>query len=145
MASEKAETPAADILRQLKENAPTIHKLSEQLTSRIKRFEDWCDAIPGRVETWWCFRVDGDELTCRFHRDGKRWIISWDFEPWENATWRPLTDAPLEVKLAAIETFPEVPGHMLRAQQQLEERLRGAHESLKELAKQFGDTLKEDM
>lgn len=141
MSEQQGDLPTAEIMRQIQENAPKINNLANQLTEQIQRFEGWFNELPGRVETYWRTHFTTDsaaEMVLRFHRVGKRWIISLDYDhPFaqnDEPNWKALTDASIEEKLIAIDSFPKLLRSMLEAQSHLKERLTEAHAKVDSLA-----------
>jgi len=102
------------------------------------------------VETEWSAGSTADEwdMCLKFHRSGKRWIISfhyyhYQFDDGQPPEWKPLTDGSIEAKLEAIGTFPSLLKEMLAAQNALKNRLSAAQETLQALTAQLEAARKE--
>lgn len=87
-----------------------------ELNEDINQFVAQLASLPNLTETLWsCPDPSGKPgiyVALRFHRSENTWILSWDyddeFKDPRDTTWKPLTEAPTPIKLAAIAMFPGI-------------------------------------
>jgi hypothetical protein len=98
--------------------------------------------VKGHTEvTYYGPHPDGDDnpldggasnyLVLKFHREGKDWILSWgtdsdDRSEFVTIGWKPLKDAPLKYKLAAVSMFPDLLEAMEKTQKKLVKEVNNA-------------------
>ena len=117
-------TPEA-IVRAITEKSKSVRDFATELSDRIVDFRDFLAQLPGRVAaTAWGRHPDSDQMTeedqlnlgdyslgLSFDREGKDWALTYtssheaDDMPLE---WKPLHEAPLKIKIAAIKLFPDL-------------------------------------
>ena len=115
------------------EKSIAVKNAANELSARIQCFEAWLGKLPGRVETY-CYETHPDavgmdplELGLRLHREGKKWVLSYtnyhpSLEP-DGIDWTPLSEAPLQLKLAAVEMFPNLLAAIENSQEKLAARI----------------------
>ncbi len=66
-------------------------------------------------------------LAIRLHRSDKDWILSYgtasDANPEDEPSWEPLLNAPLEIKMAAVDIFPDLMAGIESSQSELVEKV----------------------
>lgn len=103
------------IARKIQENSLVVNELASALSQRISDFEDWLRNLPGKVSASVWIDDPNDEryvFGIRFARYGQ-WRLSFGCQQRDkevldedNLDWNPLTDASLEIKMAAVAMFP---------------------------------------
>ncbi len=144
--------PKPDLLRKIEAGSKTVKDLATGLSERILIFEDWLNDLPGKVAAK-VFAADPDKdsspmyfFGLSFSRSGKRWILSWvigyegDDEP---PTYAPLSEAPLDIKIYAIDLFPALLEKMVEAQATLGTELTKAKGRFDKFATELGILWKE--
>lgn len=127
--SNRRERDPAQIVESLQVKSTVYKEASTKLSERVHRFESWLNTLPAKVETYHSFEhPDGPPLkvVLRFHRVGRAWRISWDVynEDFEaDASWDPLTEAPVVIKQAAIAAFPALLEDMEESQERWTKKL----------------------
>lgn len=112
-------------IERMLERSEAVHQEAGRLSDSIIDIEDKLANLPGRVETL----STGGGLTLHFHRKGKRWIIScWADDNKEKSL--PLTEAKLNVKLAATILIPQLVVDMDQAQTKLLQEINEANQRL---------------
>jgi len=123
---------SAQVVKSIDQKSEIVRDAVAILASRITWFQDYLAKLPGRVESR-CFGPYPDgpdshesgppiELCLRLAREGKDWILSCathDPSNDECLEFRPLLDAPLKVKLAAIGMFPDLLESIEKSQDEL--------------------------
>jgi len=125
------------------DNAAKVKVNANELSASIFDFQKTLASLPGRVSAG-CegehpdFRDGQVSLALWFNRFGKEWLIKWsavhasDLEH-EGADYKPLTDAPLKIKLAAVKLFPKLIDAIAEAQDNLVEEIADAASAVKRL------------
>lgn len=141
---------SAEVVGAIAEKATAVRNSALALTDRIKRYQKYLGALEGRVEAiHWGKHPDDDdgnlELGLRFHRQGKEWIISWGADhaqanPDIPTDWNPLVDAPLKIKIASVDLFPELLIAIERSQRKLARQANKACDAFDEFAKTLNIT-----
>jgi hypothetical protein len=137
----------AELLSAIEAGSRRINELATALTARIEAFEQWLNALPGRVETsLWIDDPAGDpqrSLIIELHRSGKRWILSYSWwhdefsDPGDPIQWTPLMEAPVTVKIAAVRAFPQLLQRMVETQQKLAKQITEAQSVFDDFARQI--------
>ena len=141
-------TEDEDVLA-IRAGSARVQEVATSLSSRIVAFEGWLNTLPGKVDTK-LFHDDMDGkvnwyFVLRFHRSGKRWILSWacDFDGRnedQEVDFEPLTEASIDVKAYAIRAFPKFLKAIANAQQELVKHLESIHQEYDEFAQKIGVT-----
>jgi len=135
--------PPKVVLDSITTQAERVRQAAAELTKRIEHFQEWLGSVPGRVETDYFgphpdAKTDEDgafrSLVIRLHRDGKKWILSFahfderhTHEEWGAfSEFKPLADAPLKIKMAAVKHFPNILAAIEKSQVQLVNELNAA-------------------
>ena len=124
MATKSPQRSAEEIVKAISEKSKSVRDFATELSSRIVEFQDYLANLPGRVEAYaWGRHPDADDndedqqafgplqLGLFLHREGKDWVLSCgenhaaDDSP---VKWKPLHEASLKVKIAAIKLFPDL-------------------------------------
>jgi len=136
----------AKILEVIKEGAVEVKDAAAELTATIQHYENYLAHIPGRVYAA-CFGKHPDDLDAdnkcslflQFCKQGSEWKIMWskvidvldDFE----TTMKPLVDAPLTVKIAAVDMFPDLIESIENNQRELINQVKEANARLEKYIK----------
>ena len=135
---QKPHRPAPEVIESIQDHAVSVREAAEELTKRIEQFEVYLAALKGRVDTMHFGRhpnSDGEEdqleLAIRLHRKAKEWVLSWsDYHPQyheeRGMEWRPLKEAALKIKIAAIRMFPDFLESIEKSQIRLAEEIADA-------------------
>lgn len=141
--SEKAKQSASDLLQAIESNSSIVRDAANALTHRIVAFEEYLSKVPGRVETALrCEHPDIHEgtayLVIAFQRQGKEWGLYYGTErpqlpgnftlgallsPRQPTEFKPLRDAPLKYKVAAISQLPDLLQAMIKTQSELADEI----------------------
>lgn len=145
-----AKTPPlspSNIAREIEEQSRKVGELATLLSNRIIVFENWLNDMPGRVEaTVWVPAANVDEADfrefsfgLRLGRIDKRWILFYDYcEPGDDETWKPLSEANLDVKMEASAVLPRLLDAIKDAQQNRVSQLLASHAKFAAMAKDIG-------
>lgn len=135
--------PPKVILESIKSHAEKVREAAAELTKRVEHFEQCLGKIPGRVETdYYGDDPDPDNpeeaaavsLVIRLHRSGKNWTLSYAYHDlrWSHdesggfTEFKPLVDAPLKIKIAAVKMFPNIFAAIEMSQKKLVTELEAA-------------------
>ena len=135
--------PPKVVLQSITTQAERVRRAAAELTKRIEQFQEWLGNLPGRVETDYYgehpYANDAEDnammsLVIRLHRDGKKWILSHatQDERWSHTEsgglteFKPLVDAPLKTKIAAVKMFPNILAAIEQSQMKLVAELEAA-------------------
>lgn len=112
--------PPPKIVEQITDGSLLVRERATELSRRIVSFQQWLNALPGKVpcEFWHTVEEDsrtgpGVDLGISFQRYGKEWVIRYkyfyyaDRDENEQERWEHLTEANLETKLTAVSLFPQ--------------------------------------
>lgn len=134
------------IVEAIERQATVVRNAVAELTERIQKFEQFLNALPGRGETWHFVPhpnrdgpEDDAEFVIRLHREGNVWILSWknnnpiNFE--HSIKWQPLKDAPLKIKIAAVNAFPDFLEEIEQTQAKLAKKIQEATVAYDEFVK----------
>jgi hypothetical protein len=124
MATKSPQRPADQIVKAISEKSKSVRDFATELSNRIVEFQDYLAHLPGRVEaTTSGLHPDNDihddahdamgdyYLIIALRRHGKEWVLETaegyadDDRPWD---WKPLHEASLKVKIAAVKLFPDL-------------------------------------
>jgi len=149
-------TPA--LLESISTKSVKAKMAANALTERIEQFATLLAQLPGRIETSFYGRWPDAQsaedaaflsLGLWFHREGREWVLSWakvddraSYDPENTIGWRPLNDAPLKIKLAAVGMFPDLLGAMEESQDKLIKELEDATNIYDEMVKSVVDRVK---
>ena len=127
--------PPTEILDSISKKASDLRDAAETLTERITWFEEYLAKLPGRVETdYYGPHPDAEtaqeeaemSLVLKLHRTGKIWSLSygshhegWNDNPENAVEFKPLVEAPLKFKIAAVKLFPNVLAAIEKSQDKL--------------------------
>jgi hypothetical protein len=137
---------APDLIQRIRRGSKKIGNLADEVSKRITNFEDWLNMLRGRVETTAHVTSNDfpivDYFALRFHRSGKRWILSSchcqeGTEPWE-LNWKPLLEAPLETKIEGLRALPQLLNRMEDAQAEMAQSLTQATAEFDAFIEQIG-------
>lgn len=131
----------ASILDSISKKSAKLREHATALTERIKFFEEYLSKLPGRVDTEY-FGTHPDAVTLeekkamqfsiKLHRSGKSWALSYSTfslatgDPDSTTEYKPLIDAPLKIKIAAMRLFPDFLAAIGDHQDQLVHEIAGA-------------------
>ena len=127
--------PPEDILVSIATKAANVRTAAPSLSERIEQFAEYLSKMPGRIEAY-CYgshpEADSPEaaarmsLVLRFFREGKAWMLSYGTyheghsdDPENPVNYKPLDDAPLKIKLAAVRMFPDLLAAIDKSQDEL--------------------------
>lgn len=138
--AERPKRPPSEVLQGIERQATAVREAANAVSGRIEQFEHYLANLPGRVETTLHVRhPDGGggtsvlgetTLAIRLARDGSTWklvvgtshvSLIRGFDP--TIEWRPLVDAPLKWKVAAVKSFPDFLTAVEKSQAELVEEL----------------------
>lgn len=108
-------------------NAANVHDAATALTERIRQFEAFLCDLPGRVEALVVADHSdkgGPKLHLRFHGKGKNWALDYALNAAPNdknqaLEYKPLIDAPLRIKIEAVQYLPDILKGVQTGQQEL--------------------------
>src|SRR6266571_144154 len=119
-----------ELIQKIEGGSKRVNDLATKLSDRILAFEQWLSGLKGRVETeLWESEDQFSYFVLRLHRSGKQWIIShaWVHQQQmameDPPDWTPLKDSPVEIKLRAVSLFPKLLERIVKAQDELVEKL----------------------
>lgn len=126
----KGERSPNDVIAVISSQAASVRDAHSELMAKIAKVERWFSELPGRTETtcWKVFEEDfrhgnNKNLGLALHRDKKVWRLDygfyWDMSPEDAVEWKPLSDAPVNVKLEAITMLPRLLESMEKTQRDL--------------------------
>ena len=141
--------PPQETIAAINEQSMLVKSAATQLSNRIEIFSAWLGNLPGRVETTYYGQHPDDDgsgmlsFCLRLHRDGKAWIISFGnhHEQYNNeypVEWKPLTEAPVRLKLLAIAQFPDLLEAIEKSQKQLATQIESACAEFDKFAANLG-------
>lgn len=130
--------PPAQILNSIAQKAARVRVVANDLSVRIDKFVDYLSKAPGRVEAY----AHGDHpdgngdrqfprsLVLHFTREGKGWMLEYgtfqdgyNDDPENPVTMKPLGEAPLKFKIAAVKMFPKLLEAIERKQDEVVEEI----------------------
>ena len=121
--------PPSEIIASIAEKSAAVREAATELTAHIVGFLEYLSTLKGRVETvTYGDHPDYPErpevsLAIWFHKVGKEWELAYRSEHQEFAgdepDWKPLVNAPLNVKMAAVRMFPDVLTSIEKSQEKL--------------------------
>ncbi len=128
------------VAQKIHENALIVNERASALSQRIVDFEEWLRALPGKVPaSCWIDAPDDSSsenlLGLRFERQGQ-WRLQYAFQknpPIENEdslSWNSLSDAPVDIKIAAAGMFLGLLDHILSNQIRRAEQLKEVNHEL---------------
>lgn len=149
---------SAQVLKSIEAKSASVREAAESLDSRIRQFEKYLSQVPGRVETFhFGNHPDNDpndqwtlQLVLKFHRDGKEWKLACgsyhehyngNFE--EPVQYKPLVEAPLKIKVAALKMFPDLLESIEKQQDTVVEAIRKTTAEFDAFAASLGMPCKE--
>jgi hypothetical protein len=129
-----------------------LHSLASSLSQHIEAFEQWINSLKGKVPvTVWAPNRDNSGLLqgVRVARSRGLWFIEHGTvgealpgdEP--DPEWQRLRDAPLEVKIAAVDLFPVLVRQLMGEQEGQINRINRAMSKLIEIEQMLGIAVKE--
>ncbi|MDB5318537.1 MAG: hypothetical protein JWN40_168 [Phycisphaerales bacterium] len=135
--------PPRVLLESITSQAERVRQAAAELTKRIEHFQEWLGKVPGRVETDYYgdhpnAKDEEDRalmsFVIRLNRSGKEWILSYAThdERWSHESsgpfteFKPLVDAPLKTKIAAVKMFPNILAAIEKSQIELVSELDAA-------------------
>jgi len=145
----KPSRPSPEVIESIKHNAARVREAADEMTKRIEQFETYLGSLKGRIDTMH-FGTHPDatppqyelELGIRLHRKDKAWVLSWSeyhpsFHEEHGMEWKPLKEASLKIKIAAMKMFPDLLEAIEKSQIQLVEEIEGATADFDTFAKTF--------
>jgi hypothetical protein len=133
--------PPAQVLDSIAEKAAEVREEANGLGECIDTFVTYLSKTQGRVETYaYGSHPDGpgdhqhsQSLALHFTREGKGWTLEYgtyidgyNDDPENPVTYKPLSEAPLKYKIAAVKMFPKLLEAMERKQERLVEEIQEA-------------------
>jgi hypothetical protein len=133
--------PPTVVLTSIDAKASDVRSAATELSARITWFEDYLSKLPGRVETEYhgphpdATTINQQEemaLVLKLHREGKAWILSVGSyhehftTPEDPIDFKPLADASLKYKIAAVKMFPNLLAAIETSQSKLVQELNAA-------------------
>lgn len=124
-----------------------VHQHATSLSKRLSLLDNWLCQLPGKTETelWMPMPEQGGDLAIGLllHRANKKWLISYDVRREESDArnadeWKPLADAPIEVKLLVVRLLPPFLERINERLQELADKLEAAHVDFDELVPDIG-------
>jgi hypothetical protein len=115
--------PVHEVLESISEKVAGVREAASGLNARIKEFEEVLSKLPGRTEAYFHGNHPDQHLTnaCAlslllgFEHKGKGWQLTCgtyndmvNDDPENPVEMKPLIDAPLKFKIAAIQMFPDL-------------------------------------
>lgn len=122
-----------ELLRQIEAGASEVRATGDELTKRIKAFEEWLSKLPGRVPAscrLFSSRDDQLDTFLSFDKDGKTWllyVINYHVPYEEEISRTLLRDASIDTKAWAMRNFPELLKSIAKRQREL---VKSAKESI---------------
>jgi hypothetical protein len=133
--------PPSELIQSISTKAESVQNAAAELTARIERFQEFLSRLPGRVETdfygWHPDAISEDDahnmsLVLRLHREGKDWILSCGthhkeaehLDPFYSVRFRPLDEASIKWKMAAVKQFPDLLQAIEKSQDKFVEELK---------------------
>ena len=125
----------SEIVESIGQKAASVKDAVAALTGRIEQFQTYLGGVRGRVESY-CYGAHPDadseedrnlmSLCLWLHKEGKEWVLSWANHDERHThyddytmNFKPLVDAPLKIKLAAVKMFPDVLETIEKSQSEL--------------------------
>jgi hypothetical protein len=141
MSKQEARAPA-QILDSIAKKAVEVRVAANDLSARIDKFVDYLSKTPGRVEAYaYGDHPDGSDpqfprsLALHFDRAGKGWALEYGVyqdgyndDPENPVTFKPLAEAPLKFKIAAVKMFPKLLEAIERQQDDVVKEIKEAAE-----------------
>lgn len=157
MPVKKDTRPPAQILESIAKKATNVRVAATALAARIDKFVDYLAKSPGRVEAYaYGDHPDGSDaqfprsLTLHFHREGKGWALDYGTyqdgyhdDPENPVDYKPLGEAPLKYKIAAVKMFPLLLEAIDREQDSLVKEIEGASSEFDDFYATLPPTAKE--
>jgi hypothetical protein len=149
MSEKQGARPINVVVQSIQQQAVNVRTAAEHLTNRIITFESYLGQLPGRVEAFTFGEHPDDDgrgevnLCLKFTREGKDWKLFWaDYceeyhAPDSPMDFKPLVDAPLKIKIAAIRMFPDVLVSVEESQVRIIQQLTEASVEFDKFAKQL--------
>lgn len=105
-----------NMIKQIQEKSLVVKKLASDLSNKIVEFTEILSTLPGRVQV----ELDCKDFSLRFDRSGSIWTI----EVSESGRpWKPLIEASLKTKMAAVNHFADLILAIVEGQKKLIEDL----------------------
>ena len=149
--SEKPQRDPQQTIVAISEQSTLVKDAATELSDRIELFTSWIGKLPGRVETTNYGKHPDDDgagnlsFCLRLHRDGKEWTISYgsfheayNNDPENPVDWKPLSEAPVRIKLLAISQFPDLLESIAKSQKRLAKEIKAACTEFDDFAAKVG-------
>jgi hypothetical protein len=122
------EKPLSALMREAQATSERYHKLANLVSSRIEEFDAWLAALPGKVEVETSttnpnfhpdFGSGGEHLVVGIRRIAKDWCLAFaeadesghpdsTYDAPPEAAWKPVGNASLRIKSAALHLLPQL-------------------------------------
>ena len=140
--------PPPAVVESIKEHAAAVREEAKELTKRIEQFEAYLATVKGRMDTTHfgrhpdCDPEEDLDLAIRLHRSGKEWVLSWanhnsGYHEEHAMDWQLLKEAPLKIKIAAVQMFPDFLEEIEKSQIRLAKEIRRATTEFDEFIKKL--------
>jgi hypothetical protein len=159
MSTDSPRPPVDEVLASIRKKAGDVRDAANGLNKRIDEFEEILSALPGRTEAYH-FGPHPDEdgtdplnprsLVIGLEHQGKGWqlvcgtfVQGYNDDPDNPVDYKPLIDAPLKFKLAAIEMFPDLLTAIANQQDKLVKKIQKASATYDQFAQSLKQVAKE--